>query len=165
MEEKILCLYCTRTGTTKDIMEKLADKLGAELVEVTDGKDRDGKLRYFLSGYDAMKKNPPEIIAPKTRYSIRKYDKIILGTPVWAGHCSSMAKSFLMRYGTKMPEKTYLLITHMAPNPYVGVFDEMNSYLAEPCKDSLSISTKAMSEEEIDEMIDSFAASIRSTEA
>ena len=36
---KTLCLYYTRTNTTKEAMEHLAKLLGADIAEYTDGKD------------------------------------------------------------------------------------------------------------------------------
>ncbi len=46
---KVLCVYCTRTGHTKALMQAISDRLGAELVEITDGKNRSGLLGYVLS--------------------------------------------------------------------------------------------------------------------
>jgi len=37
---KTLCLYYTRTNTTKADMEHLAKLIGADLAEYTDGKDK-----------------------------------------------------------------------------------------------------------------------------
>ena len=36
---KTLCLYCTRTNTTKAVMENIAGILGADLAEYTDGRE------------------------------------------------------------------------------------------------------------------------------
>ena len=41
---KTLCLYYTRTNTTKTAMERLAELLDADVAEYTDGKDRSGTL-------------------------------------------------------------------------------------------------------------------------
>ena len=39
---KTLCLYYSRTNTTKGVMETIADVIGADVYEYTDGKDRKG---------------------------------------------------------------------------------------------------------------------------
>ena len=36
---KTLCLYYTRTNTTKEVMTQIARTLGADLAEYTDGKE------------------------------------------------------------------------------------------------------------------------------
>ena len=41
---RTLCLYYTRTNTTKEIMENIAGIIGADVAEYTDGKDRSGFL-------------------------------------------------------------------------------------------------------------------------
>ena len=35
-----LCIYYSRTGNTRAVMEKIAELLDAELLEITDGKAR-----------------------------------------------------------------------------------------------------------------------------
>ncbi len=39
---KTLCLYYSRTGNTRSVMERMAKMLDADLFEYTDGKDRSG---------------------------------------------------------------------------------------------------------------------------
>ena len=43
---KTLCLYFTRTNTTKAVMEEIAKVLNADIAEYTDGKDRHGFFGY-----------------------------------------------------------------------------------------------------------------------
>ena len=53
---KILCIYYSRSGNTKQAMEELAQALDAELVEITDGVDRSGTAGWLRSGRDAMRR-------------------------------------------------------------------------------------------------------------
>ena len=53
---KTLCLYYTRTNTTKAAMEHLAKLLDADLAEYTDGKDRSGILGYIGACFVSEKK-------------------------------------------------------------------------------------------------------------
>ena len=62
---KTLCLYYTRTNTTKAAMEHLAKLLDADIAEYTDGKDRSGALGYVGACFASMKKTFPEIQLPK----------------------------------------------------------------------------------------------------
>ena len=86
--KKILCLYYSRTGTTRAAMEQIAELLDAELVEITDGKARKGIFGFLGSGLDAMKKLPEELQPMETEQDLGAYEHVILGTPVWAGRCS-----------------------------------------------------------------------------
>ena len=53
----ILCLYYSRSGNTRQTMAEIAEALEAELVEFTDGVDRQGRKGYFRSGLDAMRRS------------------------------------------------------------------------------------------------------------
>ena len=66
---KTLCLYYTRTNTTKAAMEHLAKLLDADIAEYTDGKDRSGALGYVGACFASMKKTFPEIQIPKDIFS------------------------------------------------------------------------------------------------
>ena len=52
----ILCMYYSRTGATRQAMTEIAQALDAELVELTDGVDRQGARGYLRSGMDAMRR-------------------------------------------------------------------------------------------------------------
>lgn len=45
----ILCMYYSRTGATRQAMTEIAQALDAELVELTDGVDRQGARGYLRS--------------------------------------------------------------------------------------------------------------------
>ena len=80
-------------------MEQIAELLEAELVEITDGKNRMGIIGYLGSGLDAMKKTPEELLPFETAKPLSAYTHVILATPVWAGRCSSITRSFLIGHG------------------------------------------------------------------
>lgn len=77
--------------------------VGAELLELSDGIDRSGALGAFRSGLDAMRKNCQPLRAFQTERALGDYQLVIVGTPVWAGRCSSVVRSFLRQYGKKLP--------------------------------------------------------------
>lgn len=140
--KKILCLYYSRTGTTRAAMEKIAALLDAELAEVTDGKSRKGIAAFFASGLDAMKKSPETLLPVETAQPLEDYEHVILGTPVWAGRCSSIMRTFLMENGARLERVSYV-ITHMGDNPYEQVFRQMDGYLPAPHVHGLSLQPKS----------------------
>lgn len=153
---KILCLYCTRTQLTKAIMEDIAGKLDAELVEVTDGKDRSGLLGYLGACVDAFKKNPPKVQKPETKLPLSDYDKVIVATPIWAETWSSIAHAFFMEYGKDLPAETYAVLTHMSDIPYNKVFQKMNAFLKTPLLYVASFQTKNYDEGVREQLIKDF---------
>ena len=79
---KTLVVYYTRTGNSKFAAEIIAAELGADMEEVVDLKNRQGKLAYMSCSRDAMSGKETEI-AP-TKRSPADYDLIIIAQPVWA---------------------------------------------------------------------------------
>lgn len=141
--KRILCLYYSRTGMTRAAMEKIAEQLDGELVELKDGKKRGGALGFVVSGLDAMKKTPEQLLPFQTEQPLGAYDHVILGTPVWAGRCSSITRSFLIAHGAELPENVSYVITHMGDSAYENVFAQMDTYLAAPHRLGLSLQPKA----------------------
>ena len=46
----VLCIYYSRTGNTKKVMNAIASEMDAELVELTDGIERSGLRGWLRSG-------------------------------------------------------------------------------------------------------------------
>lgn len=98
----VLCIYYSRTGNTKKVMKAIASEMDAELVELTDGIERSGLRGWLRSGLDAVKKDCPEAAAIETERKLENYRLVIIGTPVWAGRCSSVVRSFLKQHGKEL---------------------------------------------------------------
>jgi flavodoxin len=90
---KTLVIYYTRTGNTKFIAETIAAELGADIEEVVDLKNRQGKLAFLPAGRDAMRGKETEI--DQTKRTPADYDLIIIGQPVWAGSPTPAIRTYL----------------------------------------------------------------------
>ncbi len=125
----ILCIYYSRTGVTRSVMKEVAESLNAEIVEITDGYDRSGTLGFFMCGLDAMRRGTHRIKPYVTEKPLSDYDMVILGTPVWAGRCSSIIRGFLKRHGLELHRVAYL-ITRASDDENKDVFQQMDRYTA-----------------------------------
>ena len=83
--KKVLCVYYSRTGKTRNAMTAVAQALGGELVEITDGVDRSGLIGAARSCLDAVRRSTRFLDKLEMKHPITDYDLVILGTPVWAG--------------------------------------------------------------------------------
>ena len=126
--KRILCLYYSRTGMTRAAMEKIAEQLDGELVELKDGKKRGGALGFVVSGLDAMKKTPEQLLPFQTEQPLGAYDHVILGTPVWAGRCSSVVRTFLKDHGRELKNAAYV-VTRSSEGKFEEVYDQMDLYV------------------------------------
>lgn len=131
MNDNIICLCYSRTGKTRRVMTEIAAALDCEMVLLRDGVNRQGALGALRSGLDAMRKHTRPISRPVMRRALSDYELVILGTPVWAGRCSSVARALLKRRGYEMQSVAYV-ITHRSEEQYREVFDQMDKYLLSP---------------------------------
>ena len=127
----VLCIYYSRTGKTKQAMEEVALALDAELVEITDGQDRTGFKGFMLSGMEAMRRSTRPLQPFTTERNLEDYRLVVLGTPVWAGRCSSVIRAFLKRRGLE-PKRVAYIITRDSDHRYEDVYDQMDQYTASP---------------------------------
>ncbi len=127
----VLCIYFSRSGNTKRAMEEIAQALDAELVEITDGQDRSGWKGYMRSGMEAMRRSTRPLQPVVTEKNLEDYRLVVLGTPVWAGRCSSVMRGFLKRRGLELKNVGYI-ITRASERRYEEVYDQMDQYTAAP---------------------------------
>ena len=114
---KTLCLYYSRTNTTRVIARRIAMLLDADLFEYTDGKDRSGFKGYIASCIDAYKQPPSvQIVGEEPRWD--DYDRVIVAMPVWAEAPCVVGKGLLQQYGGKFRGDLYLVVTHMSGGDY-----------------------------------------------
>ena len=131
MNYRIVCIYYSRTGNTKQAMTEIAEALDCELVEVRDKVNRSGAIGWLRCGLDAMRKKTRPMIRIDTRRPLSDYELVILGTPIWAGRCSSVIRGLLKRRGFEMANVAYV-ITHKSEKLYKDVYRQMDQYLQTP---------------------------------
>lgn len=94
---RILVACHSRTGYTRSIGERLARRLGADFMTIDFLRPRVGTWGYLRCAWDAWRDVEADMAAPAR--NPRDYDLLVLGTPVWAGHASSPARTFARRFG------------------------------------------------------------------
>ena len=92
---KTLIVYYSLEGNTRMIAEKLAEKTGADLLEIKSLKvyPTKGPVKFLIGGKDAAFKKCPEI--EKSEIDVRDYEAVIIGTPVWDGTIAPPVRSYL----------------------------------------------------------------------
>ncbi len=94
-EKKVLVVYFSRTGTTKAVAEKIKKMTGGMMFQIQTKKK-------YPSNYDKMldtaQKEQDENARPalkKKVKSIKKYDFVVIGYPIWWGDAPMAVYSFL----------------------------------------------------------------------
>lgn len=92
---KTAVVYYSMSGNTRQTAEKIAEKLGADLIRIEPVREYPSKgFRKFLWGGKSAVMGESPVLEP---YSVKvgDYDTVILGTPVWASRCAPPLRSFL----------------------------------------------------------------------
>lgn len=117
-------IFYSRSNNTRTGAEYIADKMGSELIELTEAKGRKGLTGFIKSGYQAvsgktshLQGNPWEKAA--------KHSLIYLMTPIWAGKTTPAMNAFLNKADFKGKDVT--VITFQADEKGAGTEDVYNS--------------------------------------
>ena len=139
---RTLCLYYTRTNTTKEVMENIARTIGADVAEYTDGKDRSGFLGYVGACF-ATVNNTISKVSIKGKINLKAYDRIIIGMPVWVEGPCAIGRALIKKYRSSMPSEVYYVVTHMGDrHDYIEKIKAMDNLLGRPSSGQVSIRTK-----------------------
>jgi len=126
----VLCIYYSRTGKTRKAMEEIAGELDAELVEIRDEAGRNGALGWLRCGLDAVKRTTRPLKPFRTERPLSAYRLVIVGTPIWAGRCSSVIRGFLKEHGKELRSAAFV-VTRGSDQRSEEVFEQMDLYT--PC--------------------------------
>ena len=126
----VLCIYYSFSGNTRRAMKEIAQQLDAEIVAIDDGADRNGLSGFMSAGRDAMRRSTAPLKPFTTKKPIEEYKMVIVGSPVWAGRCSSPIRGLLKRRGLEMSRVSYV-ITRSGTRRCESVFDQMDLYTKE----------------------------------
>lgn len=106
---KKLVVYYSYSGANKKISEAISERLGADLEEIVDLTDRRNVFKtYVFGGFQALRKIKVPI--QELKNDLRKYDRVIVCSPVWAGSLPPAIRSFLAEHKGKMTKPIFLFI-------------------------------------------------------
>ena len=93
---KTAVVYFSLEGNTKYAAEKIANRLQADLIELSPNKDYPtGSVSKFVwGGKSAVLAEKPKLLPYE--FNKDQYDLIILGTPIWAGTFTPPLRTFIM---------------------------------------------------------------------
>ncbi|MCI2056534.1 MAG: hypothetical protein LKJ86_05215 [Oscillibacter sp.] len=139
----VLCIYYSRTGNTKKAMEEIGAALDAEVVSIRDAVERRGFKGYLRCGMDSVRRETEPLLHFETDKPLEQYRLVILGTPIWAGRCSAVMRSFLKSYGKKLNRVGYV-VTRSGEGKFQEVYLQMDRYVPKPHVLAVSLRTDSV---------------------
>ena len=89
---------------------------------------REGLLGWLRCGMDAVSRSVPPLVPAKPQHPLSDYRLVLIGTPVWAGRCSSVVRAFLKESGTDLRRVGYVL-TRGGSAKHSEVYRQMDGYV------------------------------------
>ena len=92
---KTAILYYSMSGNTKYVADKIAEKINADIIRIEPVKaypDK-GAKKFIWGGKSAVMGEKPAL--QPYEFSVEKYDRIILGTPVCASNFAPPIRTFI----------------------------------------------------------------------
>jgi flavodoxin len=102
-----LVVYYSRGGNTKKVAEELSKELKCDIEEILDTVNRSGPIGWLNSGRQASSKALTKLQPIKNDPA--KYDLVIIGTPVWAGHVSTPVRTYITDNKVKLKKVAFLI--------------------------------------------------------
>lgn len=90
---EILVVCYSRTGITRRVADSIVQATGATLEIISEARSRSGFFNYMRSGKEALFKRAAPI--ETTQHDPAKFDLVVLGCPVWAGHIPSPMLTYI----------------------------------------------------------------------
>lgn len=140
---RILISYFSLTGNTRKLAERLAEATGAELQPILDAQPRQGWRGYLRSALEAVRGKAALTLPPALRAD--DYDLVVIGSPVWVGHVSSPARSYLLNNAARF--KSIALFCTMGGTDAARALQEMTQLAGREPLATLAVSARELERE------------------
>ena len=130
-------IYFSKTGATAEVASEIAKTLDAPSEGIVCLEKRSPFLfvKEIMQVFAGSK--PP--IRP-IKLDVSSFDRIIIGSPIWAGHISSPVTSFLAEYGGGI-RSAAAFFTHGTNESYPALFSQFENLLGKPLDATFSVLT------------------------
>ncbi len=104
-------VFYSLTGTTKNVCEKVAQRLDADLVELTCATPypTSGFSCYFKGGKDALLGRKPAL--NPYEFEDGAYDLVVVAVPIWAGKPAAPLATFLSEHSLAGARKAGIVVS------------------------------------------------------
>lgn len=105
---KDLIIYYSWTGRTRTVASVIAAAVNGELMEIQETTTRKRGVGFVIAAFQALCGVKSRI--KEMEFTPDRYNRIFLGTPIWAGKATPAINSFLASYDLTN-KKVYLFFT------------------------------------------------------
>lgn len=99
---KSAVVFYSLEGNTRFAAEKIARNLGADLIELKTVTPfpKKGLAKFFHGGKSSVFGDKPALLPYE--FDASRYDKVVIGCPIWAFNCAAPMNTFLADHGNAL---------------------------------------------------------------
>lgn len=120
---KMLVVYYSLTGNTDVVAQALVKELGADIRRVEDVEKPSANWWFMITGGFAAMRGAESAIKPIDT-SLQEYDRVFVGSPVWAGSPSTPINTFIAK--ADFTGKEVILFMTMGGHDASGALKKMS---------------------------------------
>lgn len=150
---KVLIVFYSRTGTTRTLATTLAQRLNAEVSEISCARYGHRFFGFLRAAYDSLRGNLPPV--QTTRPVTSDYDHVLLGTPIWTSHPLAPLRAFLAG-APSLPGRIGLFLTYGGQSPPETAIRETVALLPGRLEASLALKAEEIQGDRSAEAVDTF---------
>lgn len=126
---KTAIVYYSMCGNTKFTADKIAEKVNADLIRLEPVKayPNQGIRKFFWGGKSAVMGERPELRPYEFR--AEQYDRILLGTPVWAGSFAPPLGTFIRENKEALTDKEISVFVCFSGGGADKAIDKLKKYM------------------------------------
>ena len=149
---KTAIVYYSMSDNCKMVAEKIAEKLGADTIRIEPEKaypDK-GAKKFLWGGKSAVMGDEPKL-KPYT-FNAADYDRIIIGSPVWASRPAPPIKTFIKENAASLSGKKFAAFATMSGDSAGKTFDRLKDMLGtDALEATLELTDPAVKKKDEDE--------------
>ena len=153
---KTLVVFYSETGHTRRAAGRVAALLGAELEEIRAQGLWRGFGGYLQRIWLALRGLQVQIAPPQK--DPRGFARVLLCSPVWAGHVSSPMRSYLIQMTGRLPEAAFVLTS--GGREVAGALAEMARLAGRTPLAKVDICARDRRRQEVESKLDLFLAEL-----
>jgi len=139
---KVLVVYYSRTGNTKQVAQTIARELDADLLRIKETKRYRGWFGFLKAGYQAV--CGKTVVIETTEANSAEYDLIVLGSPVWAASIPPPLLTYIQQHKHSFNDVAFFCTESDSGGD--RVFNSMERLIGEAPVATLEIKVKEIEE-------------------
>lgn len=155
-----LVVYYTQSGNTKEVAEKIAAELDADILAIRESKPYTGWIGHIRAAYQTLTGKTANIQG--TSQGKAAYDIIVLGCPVWMGNIPPPVRTYMLNNRGKFQE--YGLFCTEGRSGGSTMFNKQSELIGKPSISTLEITEQQLKENSCKKRIRKFTGVLRNRE-